>query len=72
MATDLQIAERKVFSLIPATRETLRELECGSQPEVHESVAPALKGALLSVRLFLKKGVLLGSASALLSPPATA
>src|SRR5713101_1418822 len=41
MATDLQIAVRKVVSVNPATGETLRELECASEPEIHAAVARA-------------------------------
>ncbi len=41
MATELQIAARKVVSVNPATGETLRELECASEPQVHEAVARA-------------------------------
>jgi acyl-CoA reductase-like NAD-dependent aldehyde dehydrogenase len=41
MATDLQIAARKVVSVNPATGATLHEFECTSEPEVHASVARA-------------------------------
>ena len=41
MATDLQIAVRKVVSVNPATGETLREFECASELEVHAAVARA-------------------------------
>lgn len=41
MATNLQIAARKVVSLNPATGETLREIECTSEHEVHQAVARA-------------------------------
>ncbi len=41
MATDLQIAARKVVSINPATGETLRELECALEPEVREAVTRA-------------------------------
>ena len=41
MATDLQIAARKVVSVNPATGEALREFECASELEVHEAVARA-------------------------------
>src|SRR5579859_1294767 len=38
MATDLQIAARKITSLNPATGEVLRELECTSEDEVFSAV----------------------------------
>ena len=41
MATDLQIAARKVASVNPATGEILRELECGSEHDVRQAVARA-------------------------------
>lgn len=39
MATDLQIAVRKISSVNPATGEVLRELECASESEVRDAVA---------------------------------
>jgi acyl-CoA reductase-like NAD-dependent aldehyde dehydrogenase len=41
LATDLQIAARKVSSVNPATGEILRELECASENEVQAAVARA-------------------------------
>ena len=41
MATEVQIAARKVRSVNPATGETLREFECVSQHEVHAAVTRA-------------------------------
>ena len=41
MATDVQIAVRKVVSVNPATGALLRELECASDSEVHAAVARA-------------------------------
>ena len=41
MATDLQIAVRKLSCVNPATGETLRELECTSEQQVHDAVARA-------------------------------
>ena len=41
MATDLQLAGRKVVSLNPATGEVLRELECAGEHEVLAAVARA-------------------------------
>lgn len=41
MATDLQIAVRKVASVNPATGELLRELECATEAEVRDAVARA-------------------------------
>lgn len=41
MATDLQIAARKIASLNPATGEVLRELECAGESEVEAVVARA-------------------------------
>jgi len=39
MATDLQIAARRVVSVNPATGETLREFECASDLEVADAIA---------------------------------
>jgi acyl-CoA reductase-like NAD-dependent aldehyde dehydrogenase len=41
MATDLQIAARKVVSVNPATGAILHEFECTSEPEVHAAVSRA-------------------------------
>jgi len=41
MATDLQIAARKVVVVNPATGEVLRELECAGESEVEATVARA-------------------------------
>lgn len=41
MVTDLQIAVRKVFSVNPATGETLREFECANEAQVNAAVARA-------------------------------
>ena len=41
MATDLQIAARKIVSVNPATGEVLRELECAGEGEVEAAVARA-------------------------------
>ncbi len=41
MATNVQIASRKIQSLNPATGELLSELECASEMEVQQSVALA-------------------------------
>jgi acyl-CoA reductase-like NAD-dependent aldehyde dehydrogenase len=41
MATDLQIAARKVVSVNPATGEVLREFECAGEGEVQAAVARA-------------------------------
>jgi acyl-CoA reductase-like NAD-dependent aldehyde dehydrogenase len=41
MATDLQIAVRRVASLNPATGETLREFDCADEAEVCSAVARA-------------------------------
>jgi acyl-CoA reductase-like NAD-dependent aldehyde dehydrogenase len=41
MATDLQIAARKIVSVNPATGEVLRELECAGEGAVEASVARA-------------------------------
>jgi acyl-CoA reductase-like NAD-dependent aldehyde dehydrogenase len=41
MATDLQIATRRVVSTNPATGELLRELDCASDAEVHAAVIRA-------------------------------
>jgi acyl-CoA reductase-like NAD-dependent aldehyde dehydrogenase len=41
MATDIEIAVRKVVSVNPATGEVLRELECAGESEVRAAVARA-------------------------------
>jgi acyl-CoA reductase-like NAD-dependent aldehyde dehydrogenase len=41
MATDLQIAARKIVSTNPATGEALREFDCAPEAEVHSAVARA-------------------------------
>ena len=41
MATDLQIAARKIVSVNPATGEVLRELECASEGDILAAVARA-------------------------------
>lgn len=41
MATEAQVFTHKVVSVNPATGETLRELDCASEPEVHQAVARA-------------------------------
>jgi succinate-semialdehyde dehydrogenase/glutarate-semialdehyde dehydrogenase len=41
MATDLQVAARKIVSVNPATGEVLRELECAGETEVEAAVARA-------------------------------
>ncbi len=41
MATDLQIAARKIVSVNPATGEVLRELECAGEGAVEAAVARA-------------------------------
>src|SRR5438445_8739259 len=41
MATHVQIAARKVSSVNPASRESLRDFECASDEEVHDAVTRA-------------------------------
>src|SRR5690348_4339235 len=41
MATDLQVALRKVASINPATGEVLREVDCASDSEVQQAVSSA-------------------------------
>src|SRR5256714_9771677 len=41
MATEAQVVAYKVVSVNPATGEVLRELDCASEPEVHQAVARA-------------------------------
>jgi acyl-CoA reductase-like NAD-dependent aldehyde dehydrogenase len=41
MATDLQVAARKIASLNPATGETLRELDCATDAEILAAVERA-------------------------------
>ena len=41
MATDVQVAARKVVSVNPATGETLRESDCATEQEVYAAVARA-------------------------------
>src|SRR5215471_4813682 len=42
MATDVQIASRRISSVNPATGEVLREFECASNDEVHAAVKRAV------------------------------
>jgi succinate-semialdehyde dehydrogenase/glutarate-semialdehyde dehydrogenase len=53
MATDLQIAVRKITSVNPATGEVLQELECASEEEVVSAVerAKAAQGAWAEIGL---------------------
>jgi acyl-CoA reductase-like NAD-dependent aldehyde dehydrogenase len=41
MASDIQIARRKVVSVNPATGETLREIECACEQDVRENISRA-------------------------------
>jgi acyl-CoA reductase-like NAD-dependent aldehyde dehydrogenase len=41
MATDVQVALRKIASINPSTGEVLREMECASSADVHQAVARA-------------------------------
>ena len=41
MASELQVAARKISSVNPATGEILRELECAGESDVHAAVARA-------------------------------
>jgi len=41
MASNLEVAPRKLISVNPATGETLRELDCASEPEIRAAVARA-------------------------------
>src|SRR5579864_6180075 len=41
MATDLQIATRKIISVNPATGELLREFECAGESEIQNAVSLA-------------------------------
>ena len=60
MATDLQIAARKVSSVNPATGETLREFDCAGEEEVRAAVvrARAAQGAWYELGLRHRVAVL--------------
>jgi acyl-CoA reductase-like NAD-dependent aldehyde dehydrogenase len=57
MATDLQIAVRKVSSVDPATGERLRELECASESEVLAAVARARAAQVEWAELGVRKRI---------------
>jgi succinate-semialdehyde dehydrogenase/glutarate-semialdehyde dehydrogenase len=57
MATDLQIAARKITSLNPATGEVLRELECAEEVEVLSAVERAKSGQAVWAELGLRRRI---------------
>ena len=57
MATDLQIAARKISSVNPATGEVLRELECASEGEVDAAVARARAAQAAWAELGLRRRI---------------
>ncbi|MFZ0817211.1 MAG: aldehyde dehydrogenase family protein [Candidatus Sulfotelmatobacter sp.] len=57
MATDLQIAARKVSSVNPATGERLRELDCASEAEVLAAVARARAAQVEWAELGVRKRI---------------
>jgi acyl-CoA reductase-like NAD-dependent aldehyde dehydrogenase len=57
MATDLQIAARKVVSLNPATGEVLRELDCAGADEVEAAVARARTAQAAWAELGLRRRI---------------
>ncbi len=57
MATDLQIAVRKVSSVNPATGEILRELKCASESEVHSAVTRARAAQVEWAELGVRKRI---------------
>lgn len=60
MATDLQIATRKISSVNPATGEVLREMDCAGEPEILAAVerAHAAQGAWADLGLKKRLSVL--------------
>ncbi len=57
MATDLQIAARKLVSLNPATGEILRELECAGEGEVEAAVARARAAQVAWAEIGLRRRI---------------
>jgi acyl-CoA reductase-like NAD-dependent aldehyde dehydrogenase len=57
MATDLQIAARKIVSLNPATGDVLRELECAGEGEVEAAVARARAAQAAWAELGLRRRI---------------
>ena len=57
MATDLQIAARKLASLNPATGEILRELECAGEGEVEAAVARARAAQVAWAEMGLRRRI---------------
>ena len=57
MATDLQIAARKLASVNPATGEMLRELECAGEGEVQAAVARARASQAAWAELGLRRRI---------------
>src|SRR5258708_38874904 len=57
MATDSQIAARKIVSVNPATGEVLRELECASDDDVFAAVARAHAAQLAWAELGLRRRI---------------
>ena len=57
MATDLQIAARKLVSVNPATGEVLRELECAGEGEVEAAVSRARAAQAAWAELGLRRRI---------------
>ncbi len=57
MATELQVAARKIVSVNPATGEILRELECTREAEVEAAVARARAAQVAWAELGLRRRV---------------
>src|SRR5215467_11329260 len=57
MATDLQIAARKIVSVNPATGEVLRELECAGEGDVHLAVSRARAAQVAWAELGLRRRI---------------
>ena len=57
MATDLQVAARKIASVNPATGETLRELDCAADAEILAAVQRAHSAQAAWADLGLRKRV---------------
>jgi succinate-semialdehyde dehydrogenase/glutarate-semialdehyde dehydrogenase len=55
MATDLQIATRKIFSVNPATGEVIREMDCATESDILAAVERARKAQSTWADLGLKK-----------------
>jgi acyl-CoA reductase-like NAD-dependent aldehyde dehydrogenase len=57
MATDIEVAVRKVVSVNPATGEVLRELECAGENEVRAAVARAREAQAAWAEIGIRKRI---------------